>query len=425
MNSNGELQQAPEVSRIVSRISGARAWEKRVFKPRKKINGQVCVSAEYVVKILHAGDRRTVNLRTENLREAGQKAAKFAAILKQQGWAAALHDLAPEQARRVEQNASPSVGDLITAATAGCLHASPATLRQYCSSLRWVVAQVAGLEQSAKRFDGRTGGCQAWREAVDKVKLATITTKGVEAALARYVVGRGATPEAKRTSASFVRQARGLFSARMRRILPFEVVDPFAGLMIERARPEKYLPSFDSTDLVAKARAELKGKDPQAWIALLLCLACGLRKGEADALRWSEVDQVAGVVRVTSGKTADSRGEIAIGPGTMAELLEARGGDGSDYVLAGGAEAAARDTLRTYRAGETFDRLSTWLRAQGVKDKKPIHALRKEAGSIVNATQGIHAASRFLRHADISVTSAHYVDGRRRVHVPLFEEGGK
>jgi hypothetical protein len=51
----------------------------------------------------------------------------------------------------------------------------------------------------------------------------------------------------------------------------------------------------------------------------------------------------------------------------------------------------------------------------GVNTQKPLHTLRKEYGSLINKIHGIHAASKALRHADISVTNNFYTDSRARV----------
>jgi len=74
---------------------------------------------------------------------------------------------------------------------------------------------------------------------------------------------------------------------------------------------------------------------------------------------------------------------------------------------------------RKYRAERTWKRLTAWLRAHGVTAQKPNHELRKEAGSIINENFGLHSASVFLRHADISTTAKSYVDNRKRVTVGL------
>ena len=63
--------------------------------------------------------------------------------------------------------------------------------------------------------------------------------------------------------------------------------------------------------------------------------------------------------------------------------------------------------------------LKNWLRNNGVDDGKPIHALRKECGSELAAQLDIFAASRYLRHSDIRITAAFYVDKKRKV-VPKF-----
>jgi integrase len=59
--------------------------------------------------------------------------------------------------------------------------------------------------------------------------------------------------------------------------------------------------------------------------------------------------------------------------------------------------------------------LNAWLRSKGVNTKKPLHTLRKEYRSLINKPHGIHAASKALRHADISVTNNFYSGSRVRV----------
>ena len=54
------------------------------------------------------------------------------------------------------------------------------------------------------------------------------------------------------------------------------------------------------------------------------------------------------------------------------------------------------------------------LRSKGVTARKPIHELRKESGSMVNRKHGLTAAKDFLRHADIAITAAHYIDRPRQ-----------
>jgi hypothetical protein len=67
-----------------------------------------------------------------------------------------------------------------------------------------------------------------------------------------------------------------------------------------------------------------------------------------------------------------------------------------------------------YRAKAVFERLSVWLRAHGVTARKPVHELRKEFGSMVNRKHGLVAARDLLRHGDIGVTAAYYIDSPRK-----------
>src|SRR5207237_1635157 len=66
-----------------------------------------------------------------------------------------------------------------------------------------------------------------------------------------------------------------------------------------------------------------------------------------------------------------------------------------------------------YRCERHFVALNKWLRERGVTGNRPLHTLRKEYGSQVCAKHGIYAASRALRHADIAITSQHYLDKRQ------------
>ena len=51
---------------------------------------------------------------------------------------------------------------------------------------------------------------------------------------------------------------------------------------------------------------------------------------------------------------------------------------------------------------------------EGRRFKTPLHTLRKEYGSQINARYGLTAASEMLRHADVAVTAAHYVENKQR-----------
>lgn len=90
----------------------------------------------------------------------------------------------------------------------------------------------------------------------------------------------------------------------------------------------------------------------------------------------------------------------------------------SEFVLKG-AEPYPEATYDYYRCDCTWRELHDWLRRKGVRQKKAIHALRKESGSLITSNFGIEAARQHLGHRDIRTTSSHYVDKKKRIEVRL------
>jgi integrase len=89
------------------------------------------------------------------------------------------------------------------------------------------------------------------------------------------------------------------------------------------------------------------------------------------------------------------------------------------FVIESDADPKPDVTYEYHRCQKTFKRLVNWLRSKGLAGNKPLHALRKEFGSLINAKAGIHASSRALRHANVTVTDMYYADSRARVTVGL------
>ena len=81
---------------------------------------------------------------------------------------------------------------------------------------------------------------------------------------------------------------------------------------------------------------------------------------------------------------------------------------------------------RSYRAGAHHDALVTWLRNYEEREirpfaevPKPIHELRKEAGTLVNSQHGLNEAKNFLRHSSISTTAGYYVGSKGNITTGL------
>jgi hypothetical protein len=178
--------------------------------------------------------------------------------------------------------------------------------------------------------------------------------------------------------------------------------------------------------LLKTAQGKLAVANTEAFKILILALGAGLRRGEIDRLLWRQIDFKAGVIRIEATevgdlKSEDSAGEVAIDETLCGILQGFKAKARSQFVIEGPEEekASSRAWGHAYRCTPTFEFLSTWLRKQGVDNNKPLHTLRKEAGAMVATRQGIYAASRFLRHADIQVTAMHYADHKERVTVDM------
>lgn len=310
---------------------------------------------------------------------------------------------------------------------------SPHSFGIYARSARKIAADILGLRRDSKRFARKGGGYAA---AANAAPLTTFTAAAIQEWRLAYVAARSANPaeaKAARVSCnSLLRNARALFSPDICEFLPkFEGEIPFRDAKFYPAESMRYQSRIDSGVLLNRAARDLLPANPEAYKVLLLGLCCGLRRGEIDRLLWSSVDLNAGVlhVEVTEAgglKTADSAGEIDLDAGLVAVLRGLKARSTSQFVIE--CEAKPGKVAKwgaRYRCDAVFQFLIEWLKAAGVPGPRPLHLLRKEAGSMVATRDGIYAASRLLRHSGIALTAAVYADLKKRVAIPFGELTGE
>jgi integrase len=150
----------------------------------------------------------------------------------------------------------------------------------------------------------------------------------------------------------------------------------------------------------------------------------GLRRREIDLLEWSSFLWDSDVIRIQTtryfqAKTEDSFGDFEVDHQLIEIFRGCRARASGPFVIESSGTCKPRAAYAQYRCLSIFQRLTSWLRAKGIFSKKPLHTLRKEFGSLINARAGIHAASRALRHASVAVTDKFYTDSRARVTVGL------
>ncbi len=377
-----------------------------------------------------AGERREVTLATNDRQAASRSAAKFYAVLRAKGWKHALDEVLPE-AKPKPQLAGPTVGDWIVAA-GKVFQGNPRTFTGYATSFRRIVADLEGIKDpDGQRFDYRAGGREQWLESVGRVGLASVTPDRVDLWRKRFVSSHGTTPlkvqRARRNANSFIRQARALFSRGILKRIGMEPPHPlpFAGVDLEPEGSTRYVGTFDACELMTAAREQLKSNDQEAWKAFLLLLCAGLRRGELDALCWSQIDATSASpsVRVMtndffSPKTQTSERMVPLAASIAAELEGFRPGASGVFVIESRHAPPPREARdRRYRCRDVFDRLVAWLRTNRIVADKPLHELRKEFGSIITAQADLFTASRMLGHSTMDVTQRFYAEQRVRVVV--------
>ena len=414
-------------------------WKPRLKHRRyRDRDGKVVEIPEWQVRMFHIGREAWFNLDTANQTAAAVKARDIYLSLVSAGWPATLAKFKPSAPTKAKYC---TLGEFL-ADVEKRSHLRPITVRRYAVTLRKIVADLgkveAGLRGKAKRakYDYVNGGHAAWLAKVDGQSLALLTPESLSGWRNAFVSKAGTDPverkSAERSAASFLRCSRALFAADVLAMLKVAVpANPFAGVKIKDPGPQRYHSDVNPEWILACAERELRKDQAQQYLALVLCLWGGLRRKEADTLTWEQIDFAEGQIHIRrtpyfEPKTEESQRTVDLAPGVLDVLRAFKQGNKSEFVLEGG-DANPAATYGYYRADCTWRELHAWLKGKGVTQQKAIHAMRKESGSLVASAFGIEAARQHLGHRDISTTSAHYVEKKRRIEVqlPTGEKAGQ
>ena len=410
--------------------NSANYWISRLKKTKNSLGVE---SPHWSIQLQSGGTRRGFSTGTGNKEAAAKIAAGIYNDILVMGWDTTL---AKHRPTNEPDPALPapvtSLGGWIDAVRK-VSEANASTFNCYSCSLRKIVGDILAVDRSKKRFGPRKGGAGDYRAKIDAASLEVLTLPAVQKWRLEYVK-RAKTPAEERSRMtscnSTIRQARSLFAAKILKFLPdLRLPDPIPFHAVEffPRQSAKYFSRIDARALLQEAHRELTKSDPPAFLAMLLALSAGLRKGEIDSLQWHQVDFNRQLIRVESTdsaslKTADSRGEVSIDENTVAILRGFHAKKKGHFVIDGdGGVSGPKKWGQNYRAGVVFDSLTAWLRKHGVTARKPLHELRKELGALVTEEHGIYAASRVLRHSSVATTAAHYSDLKTK---PIVNVGG-
>jgi integrase len=184
--------------------------------------------------------------------------------------------------------------------------------------------------------------------------------------------------------------------------------NPFHGMELNNPKVSQYVPI--SSDLRKKIWNECTSElSPHDAMIILMALGIGMRRSEIEGAipSWFSIQDDRVIVQIKREKHFTPKngenGSVPFKKELYEKLIELRGESDSKFFV-----PTNDSTNRT--TGRIWDRVrvvNRWLKSKGLDDGKPLHALRKECGSLIAKTQGILEASKILRNT-LAVASVHY-----------------
>lgn len=467
----------------------ARHWEQRVYQPAfRDAGGTVQKGGHYHVKIQAHGERRGVSLHATTIRSAAKAAKELDSLVRLHGWEKGLKlfrgetPILKNNLTLGEYLADVAATGVIKTRTLRTYTTKVRTIAAFITKPKMPehpkeqeLAKGSRKIQRPKelsKYDYVHGGAALWQSLVDATPLHALSDTNILAWRNEYLKRHKDNPRARasavKTTNSCVRAGKAIFAAKVLAKLPHVKLPdpiPFSSLdLLEETRSKYRSQITDPDELLAagadelamatpetefqatwadsggsgsapaptpaeRIRAELSAfRKREAFKVLVLGLCAGLRRGEIDTLLWSQVDFAANCLWIETTAVhelkADSAGKVPLDP-QIIDLIRAWKSEANDEFVVHGCEPRTGADKVTYRANRAHVELIRWLKGKGVTSRNPLHSLRKEFGSIICAQAGIHAASRLLRHANISMTAAVYADHRTIVTAGLGSALGK
>ena len=345
------------------------------------------------MKVAHEGRRETFPLGTPNKAAAAARARDVYLSLVAVGWEPTLSKFKkPKPAAPAANDEQPcTVGEFLDGIFKAATNRN--TVKGYAKKFRQIASEIFSLSEGDRKHDYQKGGLQEWLTRVHNVRLAHVTPSRVQEWKRSFVAKGGSDPIAMRkvriSVNSMLRQARSLFSPKRIRHLSFSLPAPlpFDGVELEPRQSMKYRSEIDIEGLIKTANEELRDGDPEAYKIFLLSVAVGLRRKEIDLLEWSSFRWRENIIRIEPTryfhpKSEDSIADIPVDPEVMNVFHKYCVAEKGAFLIKSKRPPFPKKTQQYYRCDPIFDRLTNWLRKNGVSGSKPLHTLRKEYGSL-------------------------------------------
>jgi integrase len=403
----------------------------RVYRTAYIRDGVKHFTENYTLRVKRGGKQHYFNLGPDK-KEATRKADEIAAFLgiKSNPIEEALRRYGSNRVREgLSSPGVPTVGVFCDRYREVSQHLSPTTIEDNITALQRIAASILGIKPWGKRLP--RAALAQWREKVNRLPLSAFTVQVLEK-FRNSMLQRAGDDHLKRnrattTSNFYLRAAGSMFSPKLAVhyadfLLPSP--SPFREVRQLQEAPHRYVSKIDVERLVTEAREELAEDHPASYLVFVLSLFCGMRRAEIDRLTWDQIDFEGRHIWIRTTaffrpKAKNSENRIDA-PEEVFEVLRAfrSRSETLPFVLPG-IDPKARPRCRPI-----FNHLLGWLRAHGVDHVQALHALRKEAGSLMFRKFGsIDLAAEFLRN-DPRVAREHYIGRKGRLEMPISVQTG-
>lgn len=410
-------------------------WKAKLFRNTyRDRDGNTVEIPEFYVRIRHDGITKRVRLSASDKDKAAEEALRLSERVLAEGWGVVTAGLA-------RMPLSPSIEDFC-AAYRKAVEAMespprPITVAQYLRHLRQI-CELAGVKTLR---DLTTPAIERARDKY-RAKARTDGRKDAQIQNSLGIIIRNA-------SACFSADARASLARQglkieanpfqgIRRFQKIETVKALDRAIVERIFRELPLlrdgdPDAETPNLkrFAKAYRKKHGDNqprwmpidytkphPEAFRAILLGVGLGLRANEIDKARWDWIKGTpdgGDVLEIAEEDDFRPKGGtmrlIPISREVLRALLKTRV-DASPYIIGGQASPSVKKNGYGYRCREVLRVANDWLRLRGVESDSvrgnPLHALRKEFGSVVATEHDLFTAQKLLGHSSPTVTAKYY-----------------
>jgi integrase len=252
--------------------------------------------------------------------------------------------------------------------------------------------------------------------ALGRIRMRDLSAADIQAAFSEWAT-RGRHRGAGGLARSTLGLLRKTLHAALQRALELELLARHPMATLRRRLPKGEVPEAKALDWHTTS-ALLDRVAGKYRPAVVLAVACGLRRGEIVALKWRNVDLDTATVTVTestvplrggtqTGKTKSGRTRAITMPAFVVAELRQHGLLMAERLLAFGVRLSADHHVVAHEDGRPINPvvLTAWCRRQFGK----LHELRhSHASQLLDAGVNIKAISSRLGHASASLTLSTY-----------------